>query len=735
MRLLGGKSKSKQQVAPEPLKSEHKTEERRKSVIDKRDEPGDDENDFASQDVSRILLNRTNMKKKGCFSCGTQIPSNALRCFSCHVDQPIDPLNVTEPITVIKDIKPYKIYRITIQDEDPDIPPFMSYIIKLKDRTIINTLSSYVKMSHSTKKTKLGKKQRATVRARALIISLPQIRAIFDSLPQQTRDFIEQEVEPMRKEMVDGIITCLKKRKIPSDGLWYLFEPGTAIYGNDAHGNKIGSLVKTSTYQPGFAGDSFSITGSIIKTDGECFYYDNYQFIIPGFTGMKHLDDLNVKALDKNTLHELDERGKKFAELGLGNHYKQFRGTMLRSIGMYTTKTRMTGRIMVDVKTYNRRHLSITTYQKNGSTAIQYSNSAVLTKLGEDERWMSYPILPAFSFSLKTWGEFAVRDIIPIEFDTEAFTRLVLPEKKKSLIHALVEDYRRNVQIINELENRAFEALDPSFKPKNEEPEEDNDDLSLFDTHGNSRLFTDIITGKGGGCIFLLHGSPGVGKTLTAEAVCEHLSIPLYMITVGELGTTPEALERNLQEILELSAIWGCGILLDEADIFLEKRSKKDILRNAMVGIFLRLLEYHNGVLFLTTNRLSCIDEAFSSRISVALHYSDLDENARRQIWATFLQATVSNSEALSKLDSCKLATYEMNGRQIRSCVRLSIARARIDNSPLTMEHLLDTIHLSVDFKTQFFDEKTARRTRRREMMQHNVQVKLPDPFVTEGMD
>jgi hypothetical protein len=34
-------------------------------------------------------------------------------------------------------------------------------------------------------------------------------------------------------------------------------------------------------------------------------------------------------------------------------------------------------------------------------------------------------------------------------------------------------------------------------------------------------------------------------------------------------------------------------------DIFLERRTEQDIKRNAMVGIFLRLLEYHQGVLFL----------------------------------------------------------------------------------------------------------------------------------------
>jgi len=37
--------------------------------------------------------------------------------------------------------------------------------------------------------------------------------------------------------------------------------------------------------------------------------------------------------------------------------------------------------------------------------------------------------------------------------------------------------------------------------------------------------------------IFLLHGPPGVGKTLTAEATAETLKKPLYTVNVGELGT------------------------------------------------------------------------------------------------------------------------------------------------------------------------------------------------------
>ena len=44
----------------------------------------------------------------------------------------------------------------------------------------------------------------------------------------------------------------------------------------------------------------------------------------------------------------------------------------------------------------------------------------------------------------------------------------------------------------------------------------------------------------------------------------------------------------------------------------LEKRTENDVKRNAMVGIFLRLLEYHQGVLFLTTNRVKCFGTPFS---------------------------------------------------------------------------------------------------------------------------
>ena len=43
----------------------------------------------------------------------------------------------------------------------------------------------------------------------------------------------------------------------------------------------------------------------------------------------------------------------------------------------------------------------------------------------------------------------------------------------------------------------------------------------------------DIVAGKGGSTIFLLHGPPGCGKTVTAEAIAEMLEMPLYVVTGG----------------------------------------------------------------------------------------------------------------------------------------------------------------------------------------------------------
>jgi hypothetical protein len=56
----------------------------------------------------------------------------------------------------------------------------------------------------------------------------------------------------------------------------------------------------------------------------------------------------------------------------------------------------------------------------------------------------------------------------------------------------------------------------------------------------------------------------------------------------------------------------------------LEQRANYDIHRNAIVCIFLCTLEYYQGIIFLTTNRVKQIDEAIASRIYFKIKYTEL---------------------------------------------------------------------------------------------------------------
>ncbi|KAI3332582.1 hypothetical protein F4824DRAFT_289801 [Ustulina deusta] len=143
----------------------------------------------------------------------------------------------------------------------------------------------------------------------------------------------------------------------------------------------------------------------------------------------------------------------------------------------------------------------------------------------------------------------------------------------------------------------------------------------------------DLIQNKGRGLVVLLHGVPGVGKTATAEAVAMEYKKPLFVITCGDLGLTPHEVEASLSNVFRLAHLWDCVLLLDEADVFLSQRSKLDMKRNALVSVFLRVLEYYNGLLFLTTNRVGTIDEAFKSRIHMSLYYPPLDKTQTRDIF------------------------------------------------------------------------------------------------------
>jgi SpoVK/Ycf46/Vps4 family AAA+-type ATPase len=80
-------------------------------------------------------------------------------------------------------------------------------------------------------------------------------------------------------------------------------------------------------------------------------------------------------------------------------------------------------------------------------------------------------------------------------------------------------------------------------------------------------------------------------------------------ISAGDLSSDVAKLEKQLSLIFELADHWKALLLLDEADVFLRKRDV-DYTHNSLVSVFLRKLEYYQGIMLLTTNRVRDFDDA-----------------------------------------------------------------------------------------------------------------------------
>lgn len=434
-------------------------------------------------------------------------------------------------------------------------------------------------------------------------------------------EYYKDKIAQLERMETDG--------KINFTNLESLINIGTKCVGKILD-QDVGFIVsRTDRFTDDYGQKHFSVTGKITASFGDKFKQFDKNFSIPEFRGAKKPETLPVRPITDEELEKLTERGKKLIKYGKSGTYASYSGNMFRQTPYGIYKFRADGRVMVDPIGFNKKMPS---YSRN-------YNLIECEDVPEDLMFMCYPFVNGFSFATKEWGEIYVSQLDDIQFDDKAFDYLVLEESIKHMVRALVVN--------------------------------------------SEGVFADIIQKKSGGTVICLNGNPGIGKTLTAESVSELLHKPLYSVGCGELGTSVEVLEKRLAEILEIAHAWNAIILLDEADIFMEKRSTNDIQRNAMVSVFLRLLERYQGIMFLTTNRPDEFDLAFKSRISISIDYKDLDENARFKVWTNLLKASKTN---LSQTDIEKLSQVEMNGRQIKNCIRMGQCLAKELREELSIE-------------------------------------------------
>lgn len=231
-------------------------------------------------------------------------------------------------------------------------------------------------------------------------------------------------------------------------------------------------------------------------------------------------------------------------------------------------------------------------------------------------------------------------------------------------------DLKKHVFVTIHVGNLTEYVYDATVIDKLVLPPERKDLIEML-VSGADMQMEDIIKGKTGGIIVICTGEPGTGKTLTAEAFSEQVKRPLYRVQCSQLGTDEVKLEKMLKIVLGRAERWKAILLIDEADVYVHERGH-DIQQNAIVGVFLRVLEYYQGIMFLTSNRATVIDDAILSRATAWIRYDLPDREKAIQIWNVLAK---QYKVKLTEDDITKLVDEpsfkRVSGRTVKNLLRL----------------------------------------------------------------
>ena len=194
---------------------------------------------------------------------------------------------------------------------------------------------------------------------------------------------------------------------------------------------------------------------------------------------------------------------------------------------------------------------------------------------------------------------------------------------------------------------------------------------------------------RGQGVAALLMGPSGTGKTTAAEALARELRQDLYRIDLSAvvskyIGET----EKNLASAFDEAERGSAVLFFDEADALFGKRTEirdaHDRYANLEVNYLLQRVETFTGLVVLTSNRPSSIDEGFLRRLRFVIRFEAPDAGLRKRLWKRSFPAEARVAE----LDWDALAAAELAGGSIQSAALAAAYLAASDGGVITEEHV-----------------------------------------------
>ena len=460
--------------------------------------------------------------------------------------------------------------------------------------------------------------------------------------------------EEMFKDRYETMDRMIEADGLTFDSLWYVFDKVGTLYSIEKFDEQICVSHKSFCYGEDSSGDRnrLELYSNVITFYSGKKRKEEVTYQIKTFTGSKEIKEFKIKKVTDEQKEEFKKQAEPVLKLANGVHHSYLKGCTYTKHQDNMIKRELKERIIIDQEGC----------KKFGTRVNVFIGITEIEEIKEEDKCIIFPFLQTYNLGIdKTWGLAHVKYISDVEYQEDAFNHLVLAQNKKDIIQALVT-------------NRTIE-------------------------------YKDFISDKGNNTVILLSGTPGVGKSLTAEATAEYLKLPLYRVNVGDLGTNPEHMESILNSIFKLTERWNAIILIDEVDIFVEARSDYNIVHNAMVCTFMKILDFNNCIIFLTTNRLDNIDPAVRSRINLLLHYENLKRSKRTDIWKGLLNRW---NIKLSNETISELSRKEINGREIRNYIKTVISIHKHKKKEITDKSMLEIFENVYKLTTEFDKEQKS---------------------------
>ncbi|KAH0563096.1 hypothetical protein GP486_002338 [Trichoglossum hirsutum] len=474
------------------------------------------------------------------------------------------------------------------------------------------------------------------------------------------------------KSLCDGMV---KKNNISFKHLWTIYRPGDLQYTvENGHpwlvrlektayeeNAKLGKWLELHCSYTDYDGRKAGRTSEIVKIYQKLLFAAENPAIItslPMFPRkfLKGHDDLEETLLKRGTRF-LDMKGVLVRSYdGLAEYLKEppasyYDPDMADFDGVWLAYTE-TGRVVIDRKTFQEENClkEVALFSHEVDDASKPSDTP--------ECMLCPPYVYGYSLARKDWCKFYIDNISSVQWKEKAFESLVMGESQKLVLRALVSSH----------------------------------------TYPNNAR--DQTQQKGKGLVVLLHGSPGSGKTLTAECAAESCEKALLSTTIGELNkeNIPWHFEMRLKGVLQYATTWKAILLLDEADVFLEAREDGGggaVKRNAMVA---------------GTNYYP------NPRIHLALQYSPPEIQMRRRIWTQYLQAIPSpeiSVDLATAIDT--LVREKINGREISNTVNTARTIARFEKRKLELRDIETVLQTRREFDVAISKLRTLQAAELRE--------------------